>query len=230
MPPRGKETARRFVLFYTKIGCILRNPTAHGRHRNNEVDHGKPQSIYLYPGYGNGRTAQSRASVGQAGARPGAPRRAAPPARQQPMGDTIILVLLFVVAPLCGLIGVFVPTFLWVFIIVTLLVLAAMWLLKSFEPRGRAFLSGILLVLSAVALIAVIDLSPKQTVYPQYGDGGTTFGTDGAMAQANAQTFQAVGGVSAAPTAPIDCRRTQARRRTLRPHRPPADFSTRLPC
>ena len=61
--------------------------------------------------------------------------------------------------------------FLWVFIAVTLLALIAMWALNCFAPRGRAFMSGVLLVLVVVALIAVVDLSPDEGDFPYYGDG-----------------------------------------------------------
>lgn len=146
---------------------------------------------YTYtPGYvGGNRSAPARsapvrsASPGRQGQRPGAgaPRKPAAPAKQRPMGDTVVLTLLFVVAPLCGLIGFFVDTFKWVFVGVALLVLAAMWALKCFEQRGRAFMSGVLMVLAAVALIAVIDLTPKQNYFPTYGSADPALTQSGSL-------------------------------------------------
>ncbi len=151
---------------------------------------------YTYtPGYGmNNRPGQARNTTPRpAGApgrpvgqpvrvtpqpqRPGAPRRQdAQVAVKRPAGDTAILTLLFIVAPITGVLGVFFDTFLWVFICVAVVALAAMWALRCFEPRGRAFVSGILIVLMAVALIAAfIDSSQgdQKGYFPTYGDPAT---------------------------------------------------------
>lgn len=104
------------------------------------------------------------------------------------MGDTVILSMLFIIAPLCGLLGVFIQAFLWVFIAVTLLVLIAMWALNCFAPRGRAFMSGVLLVLVVVALIAVVDLSPDEGDFPYYGDGTISSAAQTATEQTTGQS------------------------------------------
>ena len=122
------------------------------------------------PGYqGMGRGAPPRGENAYfSSPRPAAVRR--PVARsRRPAGDTFLLTLLFIVAPLCGILGIFVKTFLWIFIAVTLLVLATMWALRCFEPRGRAFVSGILVVLVVVALVSSIDFTPNQGYFQPYG-------------------------------------------------------------
>ncbi len=134
---------------------------------------------YTYtPGYGmsNSPGQERRPSVRPQSAPPrsGIPRRQeASAAVKRPAGDTAILALLFIVAPISGVLGVFFNTFLWVFICVTLVILVAMWALQCFEPRGRAFVSGVLIVLMAVALIAAfIDSSQgdQKGYFPQYGE------------------------------------------------------------
>lgn len=146
---------------------------------------------YVYsPGY-SGPSRQVKPKAGSnryGGARPGTPKRPAGKPKRRATGDMAILTLLFIVAPLCGILGVFVRAFLWVFIIIMVVMLAIMWGLKCFAPRGRAILSGILLILSAVALIAIIDLTPKDNTYLTYGgtDSVITSGDSGGAAQANA--------------------------------------------
>jgi|GEM_PF-3396781 len=122
---------------------------------------------YTYtPGYqGAGRQMQERSVA----PRPGGVRNSAPQAAR-PAGDTVILALLFIVAPLCGILGIFIKMFLWVFVSVTSLALVAMWALHCFEQRGRAFLSGVLVVLIAMALIFGIDMSPEGNYFPSYGN------------------------------------------------------------
>ncbi|MCL1964156.1 MAG: hypothetical protein FWF69_03745, partial [Firmicutes bacterium] len=151
---------------------------------------------YTYtPGYQGGvRQAPSRAMDAYQDPYPrqnayprGVRRTSAQAAR--PTGDTLILALLFIVAPLCGILGIFVKTFLWIFIAVTFLVLAAMWALRCFEPRGRAFLSGILAVLAVVAFISTIDTAPRQRAFQTYGGNDQTLPA-GQTGSSNAQNVQ----------------------------------------
>ncbi len=146
---------------------------------------------YTYtPGYG---MSNSPVRERQTSPRQQAMHRTSMPRRQdanvavkRPAGDTAILALLFIVAPISGVLGVFFSTFLWVFIGVTLVILVAMWALQCFEPRGRAFVSGILIVLMAVALIAAfVDNSQgdQKGYFPQYG--GDTAGMNGNAGNTN---------------------------------------------
>ncbi len=176
---------------------------------------------YTYtPGYtGANRQAPQRSGARPASyqrppqgtAQPGTARRPVAAAKARPTGDTLILTLLFIVAPLCGILGVFVKTFLWVFVGIALLIIAMMWMLKSFAPRGRTFLSGVLLALCTVAMLSLVEITPKADTFPQYGagdpttaqNGGNTNNTGTGTPQGNNAAFIGMGG-DATATPPID--------------------------
>lgn len=125
--------------------------------------------------------------------------------------ETFALLLLFIIAPICGLIGIaFSKAFLWVFVGVMALTLAVMWLLRCFESRARAALSVVLLLLSAAVLVAVIDLSPKDESFSVYG--GDTVSAGGLFTQPSVQTNNPafVGLSNPSPTNPIQTSPTDA--------------------
>lgn len=162
------------------------------------------------PGYGNGRGQPQ-------GGGQNAPRQAAPP-RQQPMRqpqrrpagrpkkDLLAFAAMLFVVPLLGFVGFFVPSFLWVFIIFSAIFLAALWVFRCFAQGTRAFASGVLLVFAIIALVAAIDLSPKQGDYPVYGGDNVAAQAQAQASGTSAAYHPAVAGLtslSADPTAPI---------------------------
>lgn len=150
-----------------------------------------------------------RGAPRQQAARPAQPRRQAapPPPPARPMKDLGMFALILFVIPLLGIIGVIYTPFLWVFIILSALCLAALWVFRCFAQGTRAFFSGILLVISVIALIAVIDLSPKEGDYPIHGLDNTVSNANvdnsGALSQANNPAFVGVSNLSPTATAPI---------------------------
>lgn len=106
---------------------------------------------------------------------PQAPQRERGPRATQAAGDTLILTLLFIVAPICGLLGLLISAFLWVFIVVTVMTLLAMWAVGCFEPRRRSFLSGMLIVCLVLALARGLTAGNAPTrsgdLFPVYGGG-----------------------------------------------------------
>lgn len=98
------------------------------------------------------------------------------PQPQQPnyqMGELVMFALVLFAIPLIGIIGVFFRPFLWVFIILNAGCLALLWLKHLYAFTTRTVMSVILLGLAVVALIAAIDLTPKQVDYPSVGGAGT---------------------------------------------------------
>lgn len=100
-----------------------------------------------------------------------------PPRRnlaQQPQAniadkDLVMFALMLFIIPLVGIIGLFYRPFLWVLIVLTSVCVATLWLLHIFARRARMIISVVLLVISVVALIAAIDLTPKQEGFPTIG-------------------------------------------------------------
>ncbi len=165
------------------------------------------------PGYrGGGRPAQQQQRYAPP-RKAGVARRPAEAYAARPAGDTVILTLLFIVAPLCGLLGILIPALLWIFVGVTLISIVAMWALNCFEVKGRSFISGVLAVLSVVALISLIDITPKETGYRVYGEGTQTQNTTGGNNENNGNNANNSGGengnsggaplANPSPTAPI---------------------------
>lgn len=108
-------------------------------------------------------------------ARKPAPMSAPRPARRKSgappkaAGDTIVLLLLFLVVPLGGLFALFFQPMRWVFCLILLLALLSMLSLRCFLPRSRAFLSGTLSVMMLISLVTAIPRTPKQDAFPQFG-------------------------------------------------------------
>ncbi|MCL1795381.1 MAG: phage holin family protein [Clostridia bacterium] len=89
------------------------------------------------------------------------------------VGDTVVLSLLFVIAPACGVLGLFLSTFLWAFVIVAAMTVLAMWAVRCFESGRRAFLSGVLVVLIGMALMRAVSAAPRldrNGEFPVYGE------------------------------------------------------------
>lgn len=98
---------------------------------------------------------------------PPPPRRNLQPQQPQyPTRDLIMFALVLFAVPLVGIVGVFFRPFLWVFILLNAGCLAALWLMRLFAKGTRVAFSVILLALAVLALVAAIDLTPKQTDYP----------------------------------------------------------------
>ncbi len=98
--------------------------------------------------------------------------------RRQPSGgyaprqrgvDMLILIMMFIAGPLCGLLGVFFRPMLWIFLGVEGLSLLLMWLLRCFMLRGRIVLSCLMLVLMTLALLAGINIGAKPDQFQSYG-------------------------------------------------------------
>ena len=89
------------------------------------------------------------------------------------VGDTVVLSLLFIIAPVCGLLGLFVSAFLWAFVIVAVMTVLAMWAVRCFDSSRRAFLSGMLVVLVGLALMRAVSAAPyvdRNSEFPVYGE------------------------------------------------------------
>lgn len=138
------------------------------------------------------------------------PRRSMPPQQPQvrPMKDLLMFAMVLFVVPLIGLIGVFFTPFLWVFVALSAICLAAIWVLRCFAQRTRVMISLALLLLSVLSLLAVIDMSPKDNSYPVINGGvveGQQNGGSGALAQNNSgvDTFPGLT-ASATATPPVN--------------------------
>jgi len=107
------------------------------------------------------RTAQSARS---------ASRPAAKPVSSKGL-ETILLTVLFLVVPICGIIGVFVHAFLWIFIALAALCVLAMWGGQIFAFRGRIIVSVVLILLCAIAGLSQVQFSSGGSDYPGYGEG-----------------------------------------------------------
>lgn len=153
----------------------------------------------ITPSYGgNQRQTQPRITQSYAGTQPGAPRRPSAPASQKPSNDTFLLTMIFIVAPVCGLLGLPILAFRWMFIALSAFLIITIWITKRFIFQGRAFLSGVLVVAAVVSLISAVDskASLQQSQYTPYSAGDPVLGSSlGASLQ---------GGQGAVPTNPID--------------------------
>lgn len=99
----------------------------------------------------------------------------------RPMKDLLMLAAILFAVPISGFIGVIYPPLLWIFVVVTAVCLASLWVFRCFVQRTRLVFSAILGVLVIVAFIAAIDLSPKQKEFQTYassGGNGTASATD----------------------------------------------------
>ncbi len=83
--------------------------------------------------------------------------------------ETLLLAAIFVILPLVLVIGLFAGPVMWVFIILALIVIAVMWVLSVFAPRGRVLVSLVLGALCVIALLTRINFSDRQTTYRSYG-------------------------------------------------------------
>lgn len=137
------------------------------------------RNSYTYtPGYTNTRGAsQGRQPQQQArtAARPQGQRQAAPPApRRQtqqppparPSKDLVMFAVTLFVLPLVGIIGVFARPFLWAFVVLALLCVAALWVFRCFAQGTRTVFSIGIGVISIMALLIVVDVTPKTDNYP----------------------------------------------------------------
>ena len=110
---------------------------------------------------------------------PRADYRSAPPkrpAQPRPTGaprgrsvDMFVLLLMLIVGPLCGVLGVFLRPMLWMFLIIEGAAIALMWIFKCYLMRGRIVLSCVLLVLMTLALLAGVDVGKAPQNYQSYG-------------------------------------------------------------
>lgn len=157
----------------------------------------------ITPSYaGNQRQTQPRTTQNQ-GALPGDPRRPSSITSQKNTkntNDTFLLTMLFIVAPVCGLLGLPFSMFRWVFIALSAFLIITMWVTKRFMFQGRAFLSGVLVVAAVVSLIAAVDAksTPQPNIYTPYSAGDPALGALGSSLSAGGQ------GQNAMPTSPID--------------------------
>lgn len=141
------------------------------------------------------------------------PQREAPPPQQerrsQPAGDTLVLSLLFIVVPICFVLSFFSQAFVWIFVIVTVMTLLAIWAIGCFDSQKRSFLSGMLIVFMGIAAVRGLanapGSAPKDNSFPVYGaqqtDAATLQGqalvasnqqNDGALAGQNPNTANLV--------------------------------------
>lgn len=129
-------------------------------------------------GYGaarpaNGGYAQDPRAYAQQDARqrpaPSAQTHTSAPAEPRRSVDMLLLLLMFIVGPLCGILGVFLSPMLWAFLIVEGLCVILMWLFRCYLLRGRIMLTSVLLVLMTLALLAGVDLGGGQKNYQSYG-------------------------------------------------------------
>ncbi|MEG0767832.1 MAG: hypothetical protein RR482_08955, partial [Clostridia bacterium] len=81
-----------------------------------------------------------------------------------------MLALLFLVVPVLGVVSLFFQSVRWVFALAAVLALCAMWLLQCFTPRGRSFVSGILLALTLLAVFTAIQWKKPDNAFPSMQD------------------------------------------------------------
>lgn len=152
-------------------------------------------------GYGaarpaNGGYAQNPRAYGQQDARqcpaPSAQTQTNAPTEPRRSVDMLLLLLMFIVGPLCGILGVFLSPMLWAFLVVEGLCVILMWLFRCYLLRGRIMLTSVLLVLMTLALLAGVDLGGGQKNYQSYG---AQAGYDGQQV-ASTSTDTPWGGVS----------------------------------
>ena len=154
------------------------------------------------PSYGGShRPAQPRIQYPQA--HPGDPRRAVAQSSQQytkNANDTFLLAMLFIVAPVCGLLGLPFLLFRWVFIALSAFLVVTIWVTKRFMFQGRAFLSGILVVAAVMSLISAVDArgAAPQNLSLYSAAGGQSLGAYNPALSGGAQQPAAM------PTNPID--------------------------
>ena len=84
------------------------------------------------------------------------------PRRPRANWNQILLLLFFMALPLCGLLALFFTPMKWVFIVVSVLSLAAMWYQHGFNARGRLTMSLLFSVLTVVMLVSA--LTPPEGV------------------------------------------------------------------
>ena len=147
-----------------------------------------------------GAQQQPRASYAPPYARPSAQQRPNAPPRQSASAaprrsvDMLLLLLMFIVGPLCGVLGVFLRPMLWAFLVVEGISIALMWLFKCYLLRGRIMLTTVLLVLMTLALLAGVDLGGGQRNYQSYG-AQSGLDTQQAAAQNNDTPWSGVSGL-----------------------------------
>ena len=128
---------------------------------------------YGYGARGDGYSENSYSAAPRSDYRSAPPKRPAPsrPA-SAPRGrsvDMFVLLLMLIVGPLCGVLGVFLRPMLWVFLIVEGAAIALMWAFKCYLMRGRVLLTCVLLVLMTLALLAGVDVGKAPQNYQSYG-------------------------------------------------------------
>lgn len=110
--------------------------------------------------------------------------------------DTLVLLMMFIAGPLCGILGVFLRSMLWVFLGVEALALAVMWLRRCFMLRGRIVLSCVLLTLMTLALLAAVNLSGgKNRQFQTYGAPGGGGDNGNVVSQETSTPWGSVAGV-----------------------------------
>ncbi len=140
------------------------------------------------PGYGITNRQPVQRPAQNVGYRQQQPARTAPPPPRRPTaavpakdsGDTVVLTLLLIVAPLSFILGVFVPFFLWVFMGVALVALITMWVMRYFTQGWRTGFSIGLVGFMVVAFMFLPDVKASPQQYGVLGAGDTqTGGEDG---------------------------------------------------
>lgn len=128
---------------------------------------------YGYGARGDGYSENSYSAAPRSDYRSAPPKRPAPSrSASAPRGrsvDMFVLLLMLIVGPLCGVLGVFLRPMLWVFLIVEGAAIALMWAFKCYLMRGRVLLTCVLLVLMTLALLAGVDVGKAPQNYQSYG-------------------------------------------------------------
>lgn len=124
----------------------------------------------ITPSYGGNQRQSQPWSRPHQSVQPGDPRRPAAKSSQKNTNDTFLLAMLFIVAPVCGLLGLPFLLFRWAFIALSTFLIVTIWVTKRFMFQGRAFLSGILVVAAVVSLISAVDEKSmaNQNMYTPY--------------------------------------------------------------
>lgn len=146
-------------------------------------------------------------------ARPAQARtRSAQPAGR-PMKDRILFLMIAFDVLLCFVGLIFKPV-LWFFVAVSVICIIALWALLCYTRGVRAFLSGVLAVLTVIALVVAIDYSssadPAKTAggFPVYG-GDSSLVADSSGVTPKGNNAAALAGLpedtaDTSPTAPVD--------------------------
>ncbi len=117
------------------------------------------ERAHIYVGKEPVKRMRNRPSYHYTPARSEVINRKPAPRRPRANWNQILLLLFFVALPLCGLLALFFTPMKWVFIVLSVLALAAMWYQHGFNVRGRLTMSLLFSVLTVVMLVSA--LSPQ---------------------------------------------------------------------